>query len=107
MERIRNKPASESQVPSLPVSTVVYICGPLDTFLNIMKLFQSEIQDPENYAIFYLDVFAESLAEGKPWQKSDTEWLDPISVFKVSLLRGHIHFVFGIISKHFHVTLLI
>ncbi|KAF3848799.1 hypothetical protein F7725_015296 [Dissostichus mawsoni] len=43
---------------------IVYICGPLETFLSIMKLFQSEIQDPENYAIFYLDVFAESLAEG-------------------------------------------
>uniref|UniRef100_A0AAQ5ZQ74 Guanylate cyclase n=1 Tax=Amphiprion ocellaris TaxID=80972 RepID=A0AAQ5ZQ74_AMPOC len=42
---------------------IVYICGPLDTFLNIMKLFQSEIQDPENYAIFYLDVFAESLTD--------------------------------------------
>lgn len=51
-----------------------------------MKLFQSEIQDPENYAIFYLDVYAESLAEGKPWQKSDTELLDPINVFKVRLL---------------------
>lgn len=73
-------------ISSLPVSTVVYICGPLDTFLNIMKLFQSEIQDPENYAIFYLDVYAESLAEGKPWQKSDTELLDPINVFKVRLL---------------------
>lgn len=61
---------------------IVYICGPLDTFLNIMKLFQSEIQDPENYAIFYLDVYAESLVQGKPWQKSDTELLDPINVFK-------------------------
>ncbi|XP_063745159.1 atrial natriuretic peptide receptor 2 isoform X1 [Eleginops maclovinus] len=61
---------------------IVYICGPLDTFLNIMKLFQSEIQDPENYAIFYLDVFAESLAEGKPWQNSDPDWADPIKVFK-------------------------
>lgn len=76
-----------------PVPAVVYICGPLDTFLNIMRLVQSEIPDPENYAIFYLDVFAESLAEGKPWQKSDTEWLDPIKVFKVrsplgSFLRG-------------------
>lgn len=70
-------------ISSLPVSAVVYICGPLDTFLNIMKLFQSEIQDPENYAIFYLDVYAESLTEGKPWQKSDTELLDPINVFKV------------------------
>uniref|UniRef100_A0A8C6SE05 Guanylate cyclase n=1 Tax=Neogobius melanostomus TaxID=47308 RepID=A0A8C6SE05_9GOBI len=42
---------------------IVYICGPLDTFLMIMKLFQSEIPDPENYAIFYLDVFAESLSD--------------------------------------------
>uniref|UniRef100_A0A3Q3FXZ1 Guanylate cyclase n=1 Tax=Labrus bergylta TaxID=56723 RepID=A0A3Q3FXZ1_9LABR len=61
---------------------IVYICGPLDTFLNIMKLFQSEIQDPENYAIFYLDVYAESLADRKPWQNSDTDWADPIKVFK-------------------------
>uniref|UniRef100_A0A8C6SD81 Guanylate cyclase n=1 Tax=Neogobius melanostomus TaxID=47308 RepID=A0A8C6SD81_9GOBI len=53
---------------------IVYICGPLDTFLMIMKLFQSEIPDPENYAIFYLDVFAESLSERRPWQNSDPEW---------------------------------
>uniref|UniRef100_A0A672JNU3 Atrial natriuretic peptide receptor 2 n=1 Tax=Salarias fasciatus TaxID=181472 RepID=A0A672JNU3_SALFA len=45
---------------------IVYICGPLETFLAIMKLFQTEIQDPENYAIFYLDVFAESLTDRKP-----------------------------------------
>uniref|UniRef100_A0A674D4X0 Guanylate cyclase n=1 Tax=Salmo trutta TaxID=8032 RepID=A0A674D4X0_SALTR len=51
--------------------TVVYICGPPDTFLSIMKLFQSEILDPENYAIFYLDVFAESLTERKPWLNND------------------------------------
>ncbi|KAM7369312.1 hypothetical protein PAMP_013590 [Pampus punctatissimus] len=61
---------------------IVYICGPLETFLNIMKLFQSEIQDPENYAIFYLDVYAESLIERKPWQNSDSDWIDPIKVFK-------------------------
>ncbi|XP_051907043.1 atrial natriuretic peptide receptor 2 [Hippocampus zosterae] len=61
---------------------IVYICGPLDSFLNIMKLFHSEIADPENYAIFYLDVFAESLTERKPWQNSDLEWDDPIKVFK-------------------------
>lgn len=48
-----------------------------------MKLFQSEIQDPENYAIFYLDVFAESLVDRKPWQNSDLDWADPITVFKV------------------------
>uniref|UniRef100_A0A3Q3K720 Guanylate cyclase n=1 Tax=Monopterus albus TaxID=43700 RepID=A0A3Q3K720_MONAL len=61
---------------------IVYICGPLDTFLNIMKLFQSEIQDPENYAIFYLDVFAESLVNRKPWQNNDSDWADPIKIFK-------------------------
>uniref|UniRef100_A0A7N6BMN8 Guanylate cyclase n=1 Tax=Anabas testudineus TaxID=64144 RepID=A0A7N6BMN8_ANATE len=62
------------------VSAVVYLCGPLDTFLSIMKLFESEIQDPENYAIFYLDVFAESLANRKPWQNSDSDW----SVFVIT-----------------------
>ncbi|XP_053709944.1 atrial natriuretic peptide receptor 2 isoform X3 [Synchiropus splendidus] len=61
---------------------IVYICGPLDTFLNIMKLFQSDIQDPENYAIFYLDVFAESLTESKPWQNTASDWDDLIKVFK-------------------------
>ncbi|KAM8871821.1 atrial natriuretic peptide receptor 2 isoform 3-T3 [Synchiropus picturatus] len=61
---------------------IVYICGPLDTFLNIMKLFQSDIQDPENYAIFYLDVFAESLTEYKPWQNTASDWDDLIKVFK-------------------------
>ncbi|XP_076016102.1 atrial natriuretic peptide receptor 2 isoform X2 [Genypterus blacodes] len=61
---------------------IVYICGPLETFLAIMKLFHNEIQDPENYAIFYLDVFAESLAKRKPWQNSDSDWADPIKVFK-------------------------
>uniref|UniRef100_A0A8D3DZH0 Guanylate cyclase n=1 Tax=Scophthalmus maximus TaxID=52904 RepID=A0A8D3DZH0_SCOMX len=62
---------------------VVYICGPVETFLNIMKLFQSEIHDPENYAIFYLDVFAESLTDRKPWQNADSDWADPVKVFKL------------------------
>uniref|UniRef100_A0A8C5AQV9 Guanylate cyclase n=1 Tax=Gadus morhua TaxID=8049 RepID=A0A8C5AQV9_GADMO len=61
---------------------IVYICGPLDTFLSIMKLFQNDIPDPENYAIFYLDVFAESLTERKPWKNSDPDWTDAIKVFK-------------------------
>ncbi|MED6277604.1 Nitrogen permease regulator 2, partial [Characodon lateralis] len=61
---------------------VIYICGPLESFLSIMKLFQSEIQDPENYAIFYLDVFAESLTDRKPWQKTNFSWANPIEVFK-------------------------
>lgn len=80
--------STENKDPCLCIFTVVYICGPLETFLNIMKLFQSEIQDPENYAIFYLDVYAESLVDGKPWQKSDTDWLDPIKVFKVPLAHN-------------------
>uniref|UniRef100_A0A8C7DB17 Guanylate cyclase n=1 Tax=Oncorhynchus kisutch TaxID=8019 RepID=A0A8C7DB17_ONCKI len=65
---------------------IVYICGPPDTFLKIMKLFQSEIPDPENYAIFYLDVFAESLTERKPWLNNDSLWIDPIKVFKSVLV---------------------
>ncbi|KAM6902883.1 LOW QUALITY PROTEIN: atrial natriuretic peptide receptor 2 [Xenentodon cancila] len=60
---------------------IIYICGPLETFMNIMKLFQSEIQDPENYAIFYLDVFAESLTHRKPWQNSKFDSINP-KVFK-------------------------
>lgn len=64
---------------------VVYICGPLETFLSIMKVFQSEIQDPENYAIFYLDVYADSLADHKPWLNADPDWTDPIAVFKVDI----------------------
>lgn len=65
------------------VFAVVYICGPLETFLTIMEQFQNDIQDPENYAIFYLDVFAESLTDRKPWQRAD--WADPLKVFKVQL----------------------
>nr|BAA35198.1 membrane guanylyl cyclase OlGC1 [Oryzias latipes] len=61
---------------------IIYICGPLETFLSIMKLFQSEIQDPESYAIFYLDVFAESLTHRKPWQNAKFDWTNPIQVFK-------------------------
>uniref|UniRef100_A0A8C5GDG0 Guanylate cyclase n=1 Tax=Gouania willdenowi TaxID=441366 RepID=A0A8C5GDG0_GOUWI len=64
---------------------IVYICGPLETFLNIMKLFYTEIQDPENYAIFYLDVFAESLTDRKPWTNPDSDWADAIqSVFVIT-----------------------
>lgn len=74
---------------SFVLSAVVYICGPLETFLNIMKLFQSEIQDPENYAIFYLDVFAESLVDRKPWQSADSDWTDLIKVFKVKTNTEH------------------
>uniref|UniRef100_A0AAQ4Q038 Guanylate cyclase n=1 Tax=Gasterosteus aculeatus aculeatus TaxID=481459 RepID=A0AAQ4Q038_GASAC len=49
---------------------------------DLQNLFvKMEIQDPENYAIFYLDVFAESLTERTPWK--NTDWADPIKVFKV------------------------
>lgn len=81
----------------LPV--VVYICGPLETFLNIMKLFQSEIQDPENYAIFYLDVFAESLVDRKPWLNAEPDWTDPIAVFKVDRMTNLCYLCLNII-KH-------
>uniref|UniRef100_A0AAX7U7S2 Guanylate cyclase n=1 Tax=Astatotilapia calliptera TaxID=8154 RepID=A0AAX7U7S2_ASTCA len=65
---------------------IVYICGPLETFMTIMEQFQNDIQDPENYAIFYLDVFAEILADRKPWQKAD--WADPIKCNIHMLLFG-------------------
>uniref|UniRef100_A0A673KUT7 Guanylate cyclase n=1 Tax=Sinocyclocheilus rhinocerous TaxID=307959 RepID=A0A673KUT7_9TELE len=45
---------------------IVYICGPLQTFFQIMKLFEDEVKNPEDYAIFYIDVFAESLS-GEPF----------------------------------------
>uniref|UniRef100_A0A671QRZ1 Guanylate cyclase n=1 Tax=Sinocyclocheilus anshuiensis TaxID=1608454 RepID=A0A671QRZ1_9TELE len=53
---------------------IVYICGPLQTFFQIMKLFEVEVKNPEDYAIFYLDVFAESLsavhAQSRPHSSS-------------------------------------
>uniref|UniRef100_A0A8D3C3C9 Guanylate cyclase n=1 Tax=Scophthalmus maximus TaxID=52904 RepID=A0A8D3C3C9_SCOMX len=74
---------------------VVYICGPVETFLNIMKLFQSEIHDPENYAIFYLDVFAESLTDRKPWQNADSDWADPVKLFNITSLVLQMDFIAG------------
>uniref|UniRef100_A0A8C1WTQ7 Guanylate cyclase n=1 Tax=Cyprinus carpio TaxID=7962 RepID=A0A8C1WTQ7_CYPCA len=54
---------------------IVYICGPLQTFFQIMKLFEVEVKNPEDYAIFYLDVFAESLSGDipMPWQGSEIQ----------------------------------
>ncbi len=65
--------------------TVVYICGPLQTFFQIMKLFEVEVKNPEDYAIFYLDVFAESLSGDVPvpWQGSDIQWNDSVKLFQV------------------------
>uniref|UniRef100_A0A8C2DKY8 Guanylate cyclase n=1 Tax=Cyprinus carpio TaxID=7962 RepID=A0A8C2DKY8_CYPCA len=65
-------------------TTVVYICGPLQTFFQIMKLFEVEVKNPEDYAIFYLDVFAESLSGDipMPWQGSEIQWNDPIKLFQ-------------------------
>ncbi|PWA13835.1 hypothetical protein CCH79_00020224 [Gambusia affinis] len=62
--------------------TVIYICGPLESFMSIMKLFQEETPDPENYAILYLDVFGESLTDRKPWLKANFDWADAVEVFK-------------------------
>ncbi|XP_051961093.1 atrial natriuretic peptide receptor 2 [Xyrauchen texanus] len=63
---------------------IVYICGPLQTFFHIMKLFEDEVKNREDYAIFYLDVFAESLSGDtlKPWQISDFQFNDPIKLFQ-------------------------
>lgn len=53
-----------------------------------MKLFEDEVKNPEDYAIFYLDVFAESLSGDvpMPWQGSAIQWNDPIKLFQVSLI---------------------
>ncbi|XP_059405769.1 atrial natriuretic peptide receptor 2-like [Carassius carassius] len=63
---------------------IVYICGPLQTFFQIMKLFEVEVKNPEDYAIFYIDVFAESLSGNvlMPWQGSKIQWNDPIKLFQ-------------------------
>uniref|UniRef100_A0A8C1UWI3 Guanylate cyclase n=1 Tax=Cyprinus carpio TaxID=7962 RepID=A0A8C1UWI3_CYPCA len=63
---------------------IVYICGPLQTFFQIMKLFEDEVKNPEDYAIFYLDVFAESLSGDvpMPWKGSAIQWNDPIKLFQ-------------------------
>ncbi|XP_039598394.1 atrial natriuretic peptide receptor 2-like, partial [Polypterus senegalus] len=66
----------------------IYICGPLDSFQKIMYQFQAEGISTEDYAIFYVDVFAEIL-EGKanreankPWQNIENQLGDPIELFK-------------------------
>ncbi|KAL2100392.1 hypothetical protein ACEWY4_004786 [Coilia grayii] len=63
---------------------IVYLCGPLDNFLLIMKHFQEEEPHPEDYAILYLDVLGVSLKnEAKiPWSNASADWADPLSVFK-------------------------
>ncbi|XP_051541962.1 atrial natriuretic peptide receptor 2-like [Myxocyprinus asiaticus] len=63
---------------------IVYICGPLETFFHIMKLFEDEVKNREDYAFFYLDVFAESLSGNAsvPWQSSDLQFSDPIKLFQ-------------------------
>ncbi len=50
-----------------------------------MKLFEVEVKNPEDYAIFYLDVFAESLSGDVPvpWQGSDIQWNDSVKLFQV------------------------
>uniref|UniRef100_A0A8C2H0G9 Atrial natriuretic peptide receptor 2 n=1 Tax=Cyprinus carpio TaxID=7962 RepID=A0A8C2H0G9_CYPCA len=67
---------------------IVYICGPLQTFFQIMKLFEDEVKNPEDYAIFYLDVFAESLSGDvpTPWKGSAIQWNDPIKLFQSVLI---------------------
>uniref|UniRef100_A0A672K2M4 Guanylate cyclase n=1 Tax=Sinocyclocheilus grahami TaxID=75366 RepID=A0A672K2M4_SINGR len=59
---------------------IVYICGPLQTFFQIMKLFEDEVKNPEDYAIFYIDVFAESLSGEVPM---------PWKVYFITQIVGH------------------
>ncbi|XDV20021.1 hypothetical protein PO909_025405 [Leuciscus waleckii] len=49
-----------------------------------MKLFEDEVKNPEDYAIFYLDVFAESLSGDvpMPWQGSAIQLNEPIKLFQ-------------------------
>uniref|UniRef100_W5MWT5 Guanylate cyclase n=1 Tax=Lepisosteus oculatus TaxID=7918 RepID=W5MWT5_LEPOC len=62
---------------------IVYICGPLETFLEIMNQFQKEKLNHEDYAIFYLDVFAESLKAKKPWHNKEiTDGTDTMKIFQ-------------------------
>ncbi|XP_062845261.1 atrial natriuretic peptide receptor 2 [Trichomycterus rosablanca] len=63
---------------------IVYICGPLQTFFQIMQVFEEEVKNPEDYAIFYLDAFGESLIDDahRLWQSSDIQWKDPIKLFQ-------------------------
>lgn len=51
-----------------------------------MKLFEDEVNNPEDFAIFYLDVFAESLSGDSlvPWQSSEIQWNDAKKLFQVS-----------------------
>uniref|UniRef100_A0A8B9RE61 Guanylate cyclase n=1 Tax=Astyanax mexicanus TaxID=7994 RepID=A0A8B9RE61_ASTMX len=63
---------------------IVYICGPLQTFFNIMSTFEEEVKNTEDYAIFYLDAFGESLSNEahQPWHTSAMQWKDPIKLFQ-------------------------
>ncbi|XP_036436109.1 atrial natriuretic peptide receptor 2 [Colossoma macropomum] len=63
---------------------VVYICGPLQTFFSIMRAFEEEVKNFEDYAIFYLDAFGESLSNEalQPWHSSELQWKDPIKMFR-------------------------
>uniref|UniRef100_A0A8C2DK71 Guanylate cyclase n=1 Tax=Cyprinus carpio TaxID=7962 RepID=A0A8C2DK71_CYPCA len=80
---------------------IVYICGPLQTFFQIMKLFEVEVKNPEDYAIFYLDVFAESLSGDipMPWQGSEIQWNDPIKLFQMDFIAGCFHDGFVLYAK--------
>uniref|UniRef100_A0AAR2K2A5 Guanylate cyclase n=1 Tax=Pygocentrus nattereri TaxID=42514 RepID=A0AAR2K2A5_PYGNA len=63
---------------------IVYICGPLQTFFSIMRAFEEEVKNFEDYAIFYLDALGESLSNEalQPWHSSELQWKDPIRMFR-------------------------
>lgn len=52
-----------------------------------MQSFEEEVKNPEDYAIFYLDAFGESLGDEmhRLWQSSAVQWKDPIKLFQVHL----------------------
>lgn len=52
-----------------------------------MHSFEEEVKNPEDYAIFYLDAFGESLSDDmhRPWQRSAVKLKDPVKLFQVDL----------------------
>lgn len=55
-----------------------------------MHSFEEEVKNPEDYAIFYLDAFGESISDDvhQPWQSSAVQWKDPVKLFQVNLQRS-------------------
>uniref|UniRef100_A0AAR2JJ30 Guanylate cyclase n=1 Tax=Pygocentrus nattereri TaxID=42514 RepID=A0AAR2JJ30_PYGNA len=86
---------------------IVYICGPLQTFFSIMRAFEEEVKNFEDYAIFYLDALGESLSNEalQPWHSSELQWKDPIRIlntfwlFQMDFIAGCFHDGFVLYAK--------